>query len=177
MEYTFYKMNVRSFFFIFCLGSWFSQLQAPIISEMKTPDSVARLKVISIENETDALEFQIFYAEEGQYAFVFPKSTFVAPKGKELKLMGDELLAVKCCKGSFLPVFIQDGFGASGTVEEGFEGPYYISMWMQFPQVPEAFKVHVRYMIKKGTIGSIGIKIGQKGDYRLVAHENVKFIL
>ncbi|MCX5923972.1 MAG: hypothetical protein NTZ68_00905, partial [Candidatus Dependentiae bacterium] len=61
--------------------------------------------------------------------------------------------------------------------EEGYEGPFYISMWLNFPQVAESSKVHVRYAVAKGKMGSIGIKIGLKGDYRLVAHDDIKFIV
>ena len=75
-----------------------------------------------------------------------------------------------------MPVFIQDGGVASGQAEDGFEGPFLISMWLQQPNVSEVSKTHIRYIIKKGSVGAIGVRIGQKGDYRLVAYEDIKFL-
>ncbi len=50
------------------------------------------------------------------------------------------------------------------------------ALYNQVLNALESNKTHVRYAVKKGKIGCIGIKIGQKGDYRLVAHDDIKFV-
>ena len=163
-------------FIVFCLFGSFFNLQAKLLTRGYVPDDTLRVKLVSIENETEAMEFQTFYNYDGPSAFVFPNSTFTYLPAKEIGLSPGNKLAIKCCKGSYLPVFIQDGGYASGSVEDDYEGPFYISMWLTHPNAAQTNKTHIRYALKKGTIGSIGVRIGQKGDYRLVAHDNIKFI-
>ncbi len=151
-------------------------VEAKVLDVGYMPGNTNRLKLISVENETESLEFQTFYGGDSASSFIFPQSTFHFAPQKALELVSRDMLVIKCCKGSYVPVFIQDGSLASGIIEPGYEGPFYISMWLQFPQAPESSKVHVRYLLKKGKIGTIGVKIGKKGDYRLVAHDDVKFI-
>lgn len=140
------------------------------------PGSQVRLKLISVENETDGLEFQTFYGGESASSLVFPQTTFHFSPSKAIGLASNEMLVIKCCKGSFLPVFIQDGGVASGAAELGYEGPFYISMWMQYPQASTSSKINIRYLIKKGQVGTVGVRIGKKGDYRFLAYDNVKFV-
>ena len=163
-------------FFVVCLVGTMFELQAKPLTSGYMPDETFRLKLVAVENETDALEFQIFYNFDAASAFVFPQSTFKYEIDQQIGLNARNLLVVKCCKGSFVPVFIQDGGYASGTLQDGYEGPFYISMWLQVPYVAETNKTHVCYAVKKGEIGTIGIRIGKKGDYRLVAYDNVRFI-
>ena len=163
--------------FIVSLFGCSCTIEAKMLDVGYMPGNVSRLKVISVENETDSLEFQTFYGGESASALIFPQSTFHFGSSKALDLASRDTLVIKCCKGSYVPVFIQDGGIASGDIEQGYDGPFYISMWMQFPQVAESSKVHVRYAIKKGQTGTIGVKIGKKGDYRFVAYDDVKFIV
>lgn len=150
--------------------------QAETLTAGYFPDDSFKIKLVAVENETEHMEFQIFNGFDGPSVFVFPQTTFKYPLGKEIGLAARNLLAVKCVKGSYLPVFIQDGGLASGISDEGYHGPFVISMWLQQPNTAEVNKIHIRYVVKKGAIGAIGIRIGQKGDYRLVAYDNVKFL-
>ena len=150
--------------------------QSQLLTAGYVPDETFKIKLKAVENETERMEFQIFYGFDGVSAFVFPQTTFHFPAGKEIGLAARNILAIKCVKGSYLPVFIQDGGVASGQAEDGFEGPFLISMWLQQPNVSEVSKTHIRYIIKKGSVGAIGVRIGQKGDYRLVAYEDIKFL-
>lgn len=166
-------------FFTICLVGCISEMQAKQLSAGYVPDDTVRLKFVSIKNDTEAMEFQAFYSFDGSSAFVFPQSTFQYLPDKQIGLISRNILAIKCVKGSYLPVFIQDGGYASGTVEEGYEGPFLISMWLAMPNAAETNKTHIRYALKKGTVGTIGLYIGQKGDYRLFVPDNdmnVKFI-
>ena len=146
------------------------------MSSGRTSDTKVHIKLAGLENETDAMYFQIFSNGDESSAFVFPQSTFKYPENKEIEINSRNLITIKCSKGSYLPVFIQDGGVASGTVEDDYEGPFYVTMWLNMPNVPESLKTHVRYAVKKGQIGTVCLQIGQKGDYRLVAYDNVKFI-
>lgn len=150
--------------------------QSQLLTAGYTPDDSFRIKLVAVENETERMEFQVFYSFDGPSAFVFPQTTFKYQPEKEIGLSARNILAIKCVKGSYLPVFIQDGGLASGQVEDGYEGPFVISMWLQQPNMSEFNKTHIRYALKKGTVGTIGVRIGQKGDYRLVAYDNVKFM-
>ncbi len=135
------------------------------------------LKLTSVENDTENCEFKIFYGSDVSSGFVFAKTIFNFDADKSPILNTENMVVLKCSKGSFFPVFIKYSGAASGQVPEGFEGPYCLSMWLSHPQVPETSKVYVRYVIKKGADGHIGIKIGKKGDYRFVAHQNVHFLV
>ena len=162
-------------FFMICVFGCVFDTHAKTLVLSSMPDDKRRLQLISVENETEQLEFQLFYGSEASHGIIFPQSVYQFHM--PLNLLGRDNVVLKCCKGSFLPVYIQDGGFASGPVEEEYDGPFYISMWLQYPQVAESSKVHVRYAVAKGKIGSIGIKIGLNGDYRLVALDDVKFIL
>ena len=169
-------------FFLICFAGCVFDMHAKSTSQSQlltagySPDDSFRIKLVAVENETERMEFQVFYSFDGPSAFVFPKTTFKYQPGKEVGMAQRNILAIKCVKGSYLPVFIQDGGMASGQAEDGFDGPFVISMWLQQPNVAETNKIHIRYVVKKGTMGTIGIRIGQKGDYRLVAYDNIKFM-
>ncbi len=163
-------------FFAVCLFGTVSDINAKTLNAQIVPNDATGLKLIAVENETDHCEFQIYYGSEASAGFVFPHTTFHFGQFKSLSLPTQDQLVIKCCKGSFLPVYVQYGGIASGDIEDGYEGPFFLSMWLQYPQVPETSKVHVRYMVHKDHIGTVGIKIGNKGDYRFVAYEHVKFI-
>ena len=145
-------------------------------AKLEQGDQAGKLLLAFIENDTPACEFQTFYASDASSSFVFPQTTFRFDSKKSLELSSGNMLVIKCSKGSFFPVFIQHGGPAGGVVPDNFEGPFYISMWLSYPQVPETSKVHVRYVRRKGIDGKVGIKIGAKGDYRFVADENIQFL-
>lgn len=164
-------------FLAVCLIGSVSDAASKVVVSGSEATKKSLLQLVAVENDTHGCEFQIFSGSEMASAFVFPQSTFhfEAPKG--IAVSNKDLIIIKCCKGSFLPVYVQYGGPASGEKQEGFDGPFYISMWLHYPQVPETVKTHVRCMVKSGTTGTIGIKIGNHGDYRFVAYENVHFIV
>ncbi|HSW76096.1 MAG TPA: hypothetical protein VLG50_03585 [Candidatus Saccharimonadales bacterium] len=175
-KFTTTKLIISGIIFLMiCVFGCIFDVQAKMLIQSNISDDSARLQLVSIENETEQLEFQLFYGSDPAHGIIFPQSVYDIQK--PLSLSTSDILVLKCCKGSFLPVFIQDGGLASGQVEDGYDGPFYISMWLHYPQVAESSKVHVRYAVAKGKIGSIGIKIGAKGDYRLVALQDVTFIV
>lgn len=166
-------------FFLICFVGCVFDVQAKQSQQLTAgylPDDSYRIKLVAVENETERMEFQIFYGFDNASAFVFPQTAFKFAQGKEIGLSARNILAIKCVKGSYLPVFIQDGGLGSGQAEQGFEGPFVISMWLQQPNVSEVNKTHIRYQVKQGSVGTIGVRIGQKGDYRLVAYDDVKFL-
>lgn len=168
-------MKNFSFFFLLFLSVF--QMQPKYLTHGQIPDEVVRLKLVSIENETDNQSFQVFNNYDGPSALVQPHHMFTFEPANEIGLSVGHLVVVKCCQGSYLPVFMQDGgYHASGKVDDEYQQPYFVSMWLGTPNQPESRKVRVCYAVKKGTVGKIGLRIGQKGDYRLVAYENVTFI-
>lgn len=142
------------------------------------PGDSSRLQLVSVENSTEDLEFQIFPPLKESAGLSLPLGTLtvVDDQGKAVNFNKLYPIIITCSKGSYQPVFIQDKFAISGKAPEGFDGPFYVSMWLAYPHVAESSKLHVSYVVKKGEIGKVGVKIGPKGDYRLVAVSNVKFI-
>ncbi|MBM17772.1 MAG: hypothetical protein CL947_01730 [Epsilonproteobacteria bacterium] len=153
-------------------------LDAAILQKEYTPGQKVRLQLTSVQNDTDSLEFKVFSAGQTLAGFATPMSTLdlIDTDKQGVDLAYKDTLVVKCSKGSYLPVFLKDGHKASGQAPTGYDGPYYISMWLPRPHVSDSSKLHIRYAVKKGKIGKVGLKIGMKGDYRLVAHENVQFL-
>jgi len=162
-------------FFGVCL--WGSVATPNMLGLKKTEENLQDKVFLNfIQNDTEECEFQTFYGSEGSSSLVFPQTTFNFMNHEALDLTAGNILVIKCCKGSFFPVFIKHSGIASGQAPENFEGPFCISMWLSNPQVPETSKVHVRYVKRKGVSGKVGIKIGVKGDYRFVADENIQFL-
>jgi hypothetical protein len=170
-------LNFSNFFLLVMMLVQNSVIFSKYLTYGQAPDDAVHLKLVSVENETENQEFQLFYNYDSATAFVAANSTFEFVPDKQIKLMPANLLVIKCCKGSYVPVFVQDGGSlASGKVQQGYQGPFFISMWLSVPNTSESNKIRVRYMVKEGSVGEIGIRIGKKGDYRLVAHNNVIFM-
>lgn len=162
-------------FFTVCVLGVTLEINTAVIEQAVVHRQDSHIRLLGVENDTDSCEFEVYYGSGSSSAFVFPQSVFKFEVDKALPL-DRHVVVIKCCKGSFVPVYIQNGSRASGEAIQGYDGPFYISMWLSYPQVPEISKLHVRYVVKKGSQGLIGIKIGNKGDYRFVAYENVKFL-
>lgn len=176
------KYNIYFFLMVFSsAGSVFSESgkKADTLQIEDIIGTRSRLRVVTVENGTDSLEFKVFPEFRSTVGLVLPMSTLhvIDEDGnKGVKLSTRDPLMIVCTKGSYRPVFVQDGCRVSGETEDGYDGPYVASMWLPFPYISESAKVHVPYLVKKGEMGTVGIKIGSSGDYRLVALENVKFL-
>jgi hypothetical protein len=150
---------------------------APVMVESGTKPELT-LSVSFVDNETQNCHFQLFYGSGAGGPVIFSQTKFLyEPQQNNLVLSPQDILVIKCVKGSFLPVFIQLGGYGSGIVPEGWQGPFCIMMWLGQPMVHDSVKVRARYCVKKGTTPSVGIKIGKKGDYRFVADKNVQFLI
>lgn len=162
------------------LGLLFVQtFYAELLQKEFMPGQISRLELVAIENATEFLEFQLFSGGGPSAGLILPLSTLTFAEDASIKpiaLKERSKLILKCSKGSYLPVFIQDGGPAGGKAPYGYEGPYYASMWLPYPHVADSAKLHVRYAVKKGKVGKFGIKIGNQGDYRLVAYDDMTFI-
>lgn len=149
-----------------------------VLQEEHMPGDSSRLQLVSVENNTDGLEFQIFppLKQSAGLSLSMAPLSLVDEKGVGIALNRKHPLTIKCSKGSYRSVFIQDENAVSGNHVEGFDGPFYLSMWLPYPNVADSSKLHIPYVVAKGKYGKIGLKIGAKGDYRLVAVSDVKFI-
>ena len=152
--------------------------QSDIVQAEFIPGASSRLQLVSVYNGTEDLEFQIYPALKESVGLVLPMGTLHLSEDKDKAVMLDRAypLIIRCSKGSYRPVFIQDGYGVSGKAPEGYDGPFCVSMWLPYPFVADSSKMRISYVVKKGALGKIGIKIGPKGDYRLVAVSDVKFM-
>ncbi len=154
-------------------------IQAKMLQKEYIPGQTSKLQLVAVENATTSLEFKIFPDTEASAGLVTPLSTLVFSEvnhTKPLEFKSISPISIVCTKGSYLPVYIKDEGPVSGLAPSGYLGPYYISMWLPYPYVPESSKIHIRYAVKLGKVGKVGVKIGSKGDYRLVAIEDVKFL-
>ena len=138
------------------------------------PGSDGRLQLMYVENNTVNSEFKLYYGAGLSRGLVFPQSKYVITN--QIILVQSTPVQLLCSRGSYLSIYVQDDGHASGEVEDGYEGPYYLSMWLKYPQVSEQDKVTVRYIVKEGKYGQVGLKIGSHGECQVVAVEDIKFI-
>lgn len=131
-----------------------------------------QLSLRAIENQTINSAFKVYYSNGDSLALLTPQSTFLF-KPQELFLQQHELLCLKCVKGSFLPIYIKHTGKAAGQAPTDFHGPYYIAMWLNYPDVPEEQKQYVRYCVKDGQQAEFSIRINPKGDCQIIALSNM----
>lgn len=134
-----------------------------------------RLSLRVIQNQTINSSFKFFYSNSDSLGFITPKSVLDLQPG-ELFLQQNENLCILCVKGSFLPIYIKDEGRVSGQVSPGFHGPYYLSMWLEYPDVSDEKKIHVRYMVENNKQGEIGIRIDPFGNCQILALSNIKLL-
>ena len=139
------------------------------------PGSNVHLQIVSVENDTDYSEFKIFYGAGVSRGLLFPQTTFTFDDPLDMTQQ-NATVQLLCSKGSYLSIFVQDEGRASGEADDGYDGPYYLSMWLGYPQVNEQEKVSIRYEVAAGKVGKIGLKIGSKGECQVVALQDVKLL-
>ncbi len=144
----------------------------------ETGDFIAyekRLSLRAVENQTIHSSFKIYYSNGESLALLSPQSIFLFKPG-ELFLQQHENFCLQCVKGSFLPIYIKDEGKVGGQAPAGFHGPYYISMWLNYPDVPEDQKQYVRYVVKIGHHGEFCVRINPRGDCQIIALSNMELL-
>ena len=134
-----------------------------------------RLSLRVIQNQTINSSFKVFYSNSDCLGFITPQSVLTL-QPSEMLLQEDEKLCLLCVKGSFLPIYIKDEGRVSGQVPVGFHGPYYLSMWLEYPDVSDEKKIHVRYMVENNKQGEIGIRIDPLGNCQILALSNITLL-
>lgn len=135
-----------------------------------------RLSLRAVENQTLHSSFKIYYSNSESIALLFPQSVYLF-KPAELFLQQQEVFCLQCVKGgSFLPIYVKDEGKAGGQAPEGFHGPYYISMWLNYPDVSEDQKQYVRYVVKFGKEAEFCIRISPSGDCQIIALDNMQLL-
>ncbi len=134
-----------------------------------------RLSLRAVENQTLHSCFKIYYSSSDSLAMLTPQSIFIFKPG-EMLLQQNENFCLQCVKGSFLPIYIKDEGKVAGQAPAGFHGPYYLSMWLQYPDVPEEQKQYVRYVVKIGQQAEFSIRINVQGDCQIIALANMELL-
>lgn len=134
-----------------------------------------RLSLRAVENQTLNSAFKIYYANSDSLALLAPQSIFLF-KPNEMLLQQHESFCLQCVKGSFLPIYIKDEGKAGGQAPVGFHGPYYISMWLNYPNVPEEQKQYVRYVVQNDKQAEFCIRINLQGDCQIIALSNMELL-
>jgi hypothetical protein len=135
-----------------------------------------RLSLRAVENQTHHSFFKVFYSNGESLGLVVPQSIFIFKPG-ELYLQQHENFCLQCVKGgSFLPIYVRDQGRAAGQAPEGFHGPYYVSMWLNYPDVSEDEKQYVRYVVKNGQQAEFCIRINSKGDCQIIVLSNMQLL-
>lgn len=134
-----------------------------------------RLSLRAVENQTKNSSFKIYYSGGDSLALLAPQSVFILKPG-ELFFQQHELFCVQCVKGSFLPIYVKDEGKVSGQAPEGFFGPFYISMWLNYPDVSEDQKIYVRYVVQTGKQGEFALRINAEGDAQIIALANMQLL-
>lgn len=134
-----------------------------------------RLSLRAVENQTLHSSFKIYYSNGDSLALLTPQSIFVFKPG-EMLLQQHENFCLQCVKGSFLPMYVKDEGKAGGQAPAGFHGPYYLSMWLNYPDVAEEQKQYVRYVVQIGQQAEFCIRINPQGDCQVIALENMELL-
>ncbi|MDP3788688.1 MAG: hypothetical protein Q8Q60_05240 [Candidatus Chromulinivorax sp.] len=134
-----------------------------------------RLSLRVVENQTIHSSFKMYYSNGESIALLVPQSIFLL-KPDELCLQQNELFCLQCVKGSFLPIYLKDEGKVAGQAPEGFHGPYYVSMWLNYPDAPEDQKQYVRYVVKIGHQAEFCIRINPQGDCQIIALSNMELL-
>ncbi|MBP6870091.1 hypothetical protein KBC04_04365 [Candidatus Babeliales bacterium] len=134
-----------------------------------------RLSLRAVENQTKNSTFKIFYSSGDSLALLAPQSVFLLKPG-ELFLQQNEIFCLQCVKGSFLPIYVKDEGKVSGQAPEGFYGPFYISMWLNYPDVSEDQKVYVRYVVEIGKQAEFCVRINPEGDCQIIALSHMQLL-
>jgi hypothetical protein len=135
-----------------------------------------RLSLRAVENQTMHSSFKIFYSNGESLALIVPQSIFLF-KPSELFLQQHETFCVQCVKGgSFLPIYLKDEGKVSGQAPVGFHGPYYISMWLNYPDVSEDQKQYVRYVVEFGQQAEFCIRVNPAGDCQIIALAHMELL-
>lgn len=137
------------------------------------PGGDQRLCLVAIENQTEDSSFKIYIGSSGSRALVLPQTTWEMDQPNKIYLSQRTSLRIVCVKGAYETIFIHDEGTASGQAPNGYSGPYYLSMWLTHPYVNDEQKLYVRYAVKKGRVGDIGIRIDENGNCQVVAYNDV----
>lgn len=144
-----------------------------VASAQVLPGGEQRLCVVAIENQTEDSSFKVYIGSSGSRALVLPQSIWEMDQPNKIYLTQRTALRIVCVKGAYETIFIHDDGTASGQAPNGYSGPYYLSMWLSYPYVNDEQKLYVRYAVKKGKIGDIGIRIDENGNCQVVAYNDV----
>ena len=144
-----------------------------VAADQVLPGGDQRLCVVSFENQTEDSAFKVYIGSSGSRALVLPQTIWEMDQPNKIYLSQRTALRIVCVKGAYETIFIHDEGTASGYVPNGYSGPYYLSMWLSYPYVNDEQKLYVRYAVKKGRIGDIGIRIDENGNCQVVAYNDV----
>lgn len=134
-----------------------------------------KLALRAVENQTINSTFKLFYSNSESLALLEPQSVFLL-QPEELFLQPHEILCIKCIKGSFLTMYIKDEGKVSGQAPEGFYGPFYLSMWLQYPEVSDDQKQYVRYVVEHGKQAEFAVRINAHGDCQIIALKHMELL-
>ena len=141
--------------------------------EQHIPGGEHRLCLVAIENQTEDSAFKVYIGSSGARSLVLPQTTWEMDQPNKIYLTQRTALRIVCVKGAYETIFIHDEGTASGRAPNGYSGPYYLSMWLSYPYVNDEQKLYVRYAVKKGRIGDIGIRIDDQGNCQVIAYNDV----
>jgi hypothetical protein len=69
-------------------------------------------------------------------------------------------------------IYVKFGGYASGKCDQGYEdGPFYIEMWLEYPDAPEINRDYVRYC-QRGTEGRLGLRVNEAGEPEIFTVDN-----
>ena len=117
----------------------------------------------------------MFYSNSDNLALLTPQSIFIF-KPNEMLLQEHENFCLQCVKGSFLPIYVRDEGKVAGQAPAGFHGPYYLSMWLNYPDIAEEQKQYVRYVVKNGKQAEFSVRINPQGDCQIIALANMELL-
>ncbi len=156
-----------------CIGVYNLQAGPATVEIAQNETKVVRLYVHTIKNSSKAT-FEIYYSS-GAKGLLLPDSVLEF-KPYELSLEQAVPLQIKCVKGPYVDMYLQDGGKVSGTAYAGYAGPYALAMWLSYPQVSVKEKTFIPYVVAEHKQGGITLCIDEKGSLQIQAVYDIKLI-
>ena len=132
------------------------------------------------ENNAPEADFKVFVGT-GELRFLLIHNTSfdiekTHPHLRESIRVSDrmriDLIAVT---GNEKSIYLKFGGYASGHQKPEEDGPFYISVWREFPDAPEINRQYIRYT-QTGSVGRLGLRINAAGDPEIFALENTRVL-
>ena len=132
------------------------------------------------ENQTADADFKVFVGSGDQRFLLVHNTTFdlqkTHPQLQESIRVSDRMrIDLIEVSGETKSIYIKFGGYASGKCSQDEDGPFYLSLWREFPDAPEINRKYIRYC-QCGPVGRLGLRVNEGGDPEIFAVANTTIL-